>query len=178
MAYRLGRREFWSLDFEVTPAWGTPFATVGGMMANNSSGARSVLYGKTIDHVLEQHVVLADGRIAHFRPLSAAALQQACRGDTVEARAYRAIPRLAAEYATEIERRFPKVLRRVGGYNLDAFVDASRPVDLTKIMVGSEVQIFSGAAKEALFPASGLMFLSYYIPTEYSLVVGRSMILA
>src|ERR1051325_9655589 len=35
-------------------------ATIGGMMANNSSGARSVLYGKTIDHVLEQHVALSD----------------------------------------------------------------------------------------------------------------------
>jgi FAD/FMN-containing dehydrogenase len=36
-------------------------ATIGGMMANNSSGARSVIYGKTIDHVLEQTVVLSDG---------------------------------------------------------------------------------------------------------------------
>ena len=44
-------------------------ATVGGMMANNSSGARSVLYGKTIDHVREQRVVLSDGTLAHFRPL-------------------------------------------------------------------------------------------------------------
>ncbi len=43
-------------------------ATIGGMMANNSSGARSVLYGKTIDHVIEQHVVLADGSL---RPLPA-----------------------------------------------------------------------------------------------------------
>ena len=39
-------------------------ATVGGMMANNSAGARSVVYGKTIDHVLEQHVVLSDGSLA------------------------------------------------------------------------------------------------------------------
>src|SRR6266480_675645 len=46
-------------------------ATIGGMMANNSSGARSVLYGKTIDHVLEQHVVLSDGSMAHFRPMTA-----------------------------------------------------------------------------------------------------------
>src|ERR687895_2746422 len=38
-------------------------ATVGGMMANNSCGARSVLYGKTIDHVLEQEVVLSDGSV-------------------------------------------------------------------------------------------------------------------
>ena len=40
-------------------------ATLGGMMANNSSGARSLVYGKTIDHVHEQHAVLADGRVAH-----------------------------------------------------------------------------------------------------------------
>jgi FAD/FMN-containing dehydrogenase/Fe-S oxidoreductase len=113
-------------------------ATVGGMMANNSSGARSVLYGKTIDHVIEQRVVLADGSLAHFRPLDAAELSRAQQGDGIEARAYRAIPELGIRHAAEIERRFPKVLRRVGGYNLDAFVDPSRPVDLSRIVVGSE----------------------------------------
>src|SRR5215831_16944752 len=41
-------------------------ATIGGMMANNSSGARSVLYGKTIDHVLEQVVALSDGSIVEL----------------------------------------------------------------------------------------------------------------
>jgi FAD/FMN-containing dehydrogenase/Fe-S oxidoreductase len=113
-------------------------ATVGGMMANNSSGARSVLYGKTIDHVIEQRVVLADGALAAFRPLDRSAATAAGHGSSIEARAYRAIPALAARHAGEIERRFPKVLRRVGGYNLDAFVDPSRPVDLTRIMIGSE----------------------------------------
>jgi FAD/FMN-containing dehydrogenase/Fe-S oxidoreductase len=113
-------------------------ATVGGMMANNSSGARSVLYGKTIDHVIEQRVVLSDGQLAHFRPLDADAFARAQSGDGIEARAYRAIPSLGQRHAAEIDRRFPKVLRRVGGYNLDAFVDPTRPVDLTRIMVGSE----------------------------------------
>jgi FAD/FMN-containing dehydrogenase/Fe-S oxidoreductase len=113
-------------------------ATVGGMMANNSSGARSVLYGKTIDHVLEQRVVLSDGRLAHFQPLGYAESRAATVGDSIEARAYQAIPKLGVRHAAEIERRFPKVLRRVGGYNLDAFVDPSKPVDLTRIMVGSE----------------------------------------
>jgi len=113
-------------------------ATLGGMMANNSSGARSVLYGKTIDHVLEQRVVLSDGRLAHFRPLVRAEAKAATVGDSIEARAYRAIPQLGVLHAVEIERRFPKVLRRVGGYNLDAFVDPSGRVDLTRIMIGSE----------------------------------------
>ena len=113
-------------------------ATVGGMMANNSSGARSVLYGKTIDHVREQSVILSDGRLARFAPIDRAALGGAGSGDSIEARAYRAIPQLGQRHAAEIDRRFPKVLRRVGGYNLDAFVDASRPVDLTRIIVGSE----------------------------------------
>ena len=113
-------------------------ATVGGMMANNSSGARSVLYGKTIDHVREQQVVLSDGGLARFRPLAPDELQAARSGDSIEARAYRAIPDLAVRHAAEIDRRFPKVLRRVGGYNLDEFVDPARPVDLTKILIGSE----------------------------------------
>ena len=113
-------------------------ATVGGMMANNSSGARSVLYGKTIDHVLEQRVVLSDGSIAHFRPLGASELEAACAGASLEARCYREVRRAARECAAEIERRYPKVLRRVGGYNLDAFVTADRPFNMAKLIVGSE----------------------------------------
>jgi FAD/FMN-containing dehydrogenase len=121
-------------------------ATVGGMMANNSSGARSVLYGKTIDHVLEQHVVLSDGSLAHLRPLQSSELEAACAGSSLEAACYREVRRLAVAHADEIARRYPKILRRVGGYNLDAFVAAVRPpqgtqpapFDLTRLMVGSE----------------------------------------
>src|SRR5258707_5827731 len=82
-------------------------ATIGGMMANSSSGARSVLYGKTIDHVLEQVVALADGTIAHFRPL---ARTEVPTGDTLEAACYRTVLRLAAEHSAEIDRRYPKIL--------------------------------------------------------------------
>ena len=113
-------------------------ATVGGMIANNSSGARSVVYGKTIDHVLEQIVVLSDASIAHFRPLDAHHLAAACAGTTLEAACYRTVRDLAAECGQEVERRFPKVLRRVGGYNLDEFIDPARPFNLAKLMVGSE----------------------------------------
>ena len=113
-------------------------ATVGGMMANNSSGARSVLYGKTLDHVLEQHVVLSDGTVAHFRPLGVEELEAACAGTTLEAACYRTVRDLATARRDEIDRRFPKLLRRVGGYNLDQFVDRAKPFNLAKLIVGSE----------------------------------------
>ena len=113
-------------------------ATVGGMMANNSCGARSVLYGKTIDHVLEQQVVLADG--SHRPPSPADAAEPGSgerRATDLEARA--TAPSAARRRPRgEIERRFPKVLRRVGGYNLDEFVDRTQPFNLAKLMVGSE----------------------------------------
>jgi FAD/FMN-containing dehydrogenase/Fe-S oxidoreductase len=113
-------------------------ATVGGMMANNASGARSVLYGKTIDHVIEQEIVMSDGSLARLRALSPTELEAACAGNSLEAACYREVRRVAAECAEEIEQRYPKILRRVGGYNLDAFARPGEPFNLAKLMVGSE----------------------------------------
>ena len=113
-------------------------ATVGGMISNNSSGARSVLYGKTIDHVLDLHVALSDGSVAHLRPLAPDELEAACAADSLEGACYRTVRRLAPAHADEIDRRFPKILRRVGGYNLDRFTDPARPFNLAELIVGSE----------------------------------------
>jgi FAD/FMN-containing dehydrogenase/Fe-S oxidoreductase len=113
-------------------------ATVGGMIANNSAGGRSVVYGKTIDHVLELQVLLADGTVAWCRDVPGdVELDSRAAGSTIEANCYRLIRRLAREHAAEIERRYPKVLRRVGGYNLDEFA-SGRPFNLAKMIVGSE----------------------------------------
>ena len=108
-------------------------ATIGGMIANNSSGARSVLYGITLHHVLELTVALADGSVVHL-----ADRDTIPRGDSLEARAYRTVVDLAQKHSAEIERRYPKILRRVGGYNLDQFTDATKPLNLAKMIVGSE----------------------------------------
>jgi FAD/FMN-containing dehydrogenase/Fe-S oxidoreductase len=116
-------------------------ATVGGMVANNSSGTHSILHGKTIDHVLEVRAILADGSVITARPLQTDEVEEKCRQSDREGDCYRLLRRLAREHATEIDRRYPKILRRVGGYNLDRFVDcraADRPFNLAGLLVGSE----------------------------------------
>jgi len=113
-------------------------ATIGGMISNNSSGARSVLYGKTIDHVIALEVALSDGSVVRLRDLSPAELDAACAGDSFEALCYREVRRVASDCAEEVDRRYPKILRRVGGYNLDEFVDPARSFNLAKLLVGSE----------------------------------------
>jgi FAD/FMN-containing dehydrogenase/Fe-S oxidoreductase len=115
-------------------------ATIGGMVANNSSGARSVLYGKTGDHVLGLRVVLSDGSVIDCQPLDGPALDARCARDELEGTCYRTVRRLAAEHADEIDRRFPKILRRVGGYDLAAFRPGGQPsgFNLAPIFIGSE----------------------------------------
>ena len=129
-------------------------ATVGGMMANNSAGARSVMYGKTIDHVLEMQVLLSDGTFAWFRPVAGGDLDSICEGTSLESSCYRVVRRLARDCADEIECRYPKILRRVGGYNLDEFVRPDRPFNLAKLLVGAEgcpdLQVEAGHRLEVL----------------------------
>jgi FAD/FMN-containing dehydrogenase/Fe-S oxidoreductase len=110
-------------------------ATIGGMIANNAAGARSVWWGKTIDHVQEMVVALSDASVAHFRDIPRSEVPA---GDTLEAACYRTVLGLASEHASEIDRRYPKIMRHVGGYNLDEFTDPAKPVNLAKIMVSSE----------------------------------------
>jgi FAD/FMN-containing dehydrogenase/Fe-S oxidoreductase len=115
--------------------------TLGGMAGNNSCGSRSLYYGNMVHNVLAIDAWLADGSQARFCELEAmragASSRIARLVDTVEAIAVR-------EHA-EIVERYPKVLRRVGGYNLDIFHPQSeRPytrdgsVNLAHLLVGSE----------------------------------------
>jgi FAD/FMN-containing dehydrogenase/Fe-S oxidoreductase len=113
-------------------------ATIGGMVANNSSGTRSIIYGTTIDYVTELKVLLADGSVVTTGPVDPEALEDRCNQPDLEGSCYRGIRRLARENAEEIRARFPKILRRVGGYNLDRFLPDEESFDLTKLIVGSE----------------------------------------
>src|SRR5262249_5402576 len=94
-------------------------ANLGGMIGNNSAGARSIVYGKTSDHVLGLDVVLAAGRRAAFGPLAPDEWEQHARGRSPEAALYARVREVVRSNRDEILRRFPRILRRVSGYNLD-----------------------------------------------------------
>jgi FAD/FMN-containing dehydrogenase/Fe-S oxidoreductase len=98
-------------------------ANLGGMIGNNSAGARSIVYGKTSDHVRRLGVVLADGTRTEFGPLTAAEWERRACQHTFEGGLYRAVSRIVQENAVEIRSRFPRILRRVSGYNLDLLLD-------------------------------------------------------
>lgn len=112
-------------------------ANIGGMIGNNSAGVRSIRYGKTVDHVLELKVILSTGEELTLSALEAATLDEICSRSGREGDLYRGIREIVEENRQEIESRFPKVLRRVGGYNLDELIGAE-PFNLAKLIVGSE----------------------------------------
>jgi FAD/FMN-containing dehydrogenase/Fe-S oxidoreductase len=112
-------------------------ATIGGMIGNNSAGAHSLTYGKTLDHVLELTVLLSDGSEVVLKDLTPESLENKRRADTTEGRIYREIARLAEEHRNEILARYPKIMRRVSGYNLDEFIKL-QPFNLSRILIGSE----------------------------------------
>lgn len=118
------------LFFPVEPSTASR-CTIGGMAGNNSSGARSLRYGKMVDNVVALRAMFHDGE--------AFALGDGPIGDNASARARDLMTRmlaLADGHRGEIERIFPKVQRRVGGYNLDELLPA-RP-NLSHLLVGSE----------------------------------------
>src|SRR5687767_2899504 len=137
-------------------------ATIGGMIGNNSSGMYSLVYGKTIDHVLELKVMLSDGSVTTLGPLGPDGLREKLMLDSLEGRAYRTVQRLSRELADEIAARYPKILRRVGGYNLDAFVPGRQGDKETRRQGDKE------AASSAL-PFSSSPLLPFSLSQDFNL---------
>ena len=129
-------------------------ATLGGMIANNSSGARAPFYGTTADHVVSLEIVLADGRVERIGPQSERLRAERDR-----------IEKLVRGCAAEMAERWPPgMVKRWPGYGLDRFSKA--PGNLNEILSGSEgtlAAIFSADLKISPLPrqkALGLIFFA------------------
>ena len=112
-------------------------ANLGGMIGNNSAGARSLVYGKTVDNVLDATVVLPDGRLERLGWMRWDDMRRRVREGGPLARLLREVLALREEYGGEIRARFPRIPRRVSGYNLDVLLDPDG-VNLAHLVVGSE----------------------------------------
>ncbi len=132
-------------------------ATLGGMIANNSSGARAPFYGTTADHVIALEIVLADGRIEKVGQKSEA-LRLEC--DRVE--------KLVRAHAAEIAERFPPgLVKRWPGYGIERFSRA--PGNLNEILAGSEgtlAAIFSADLKISPLPLEKALGLIFFASVE------------
>lgn len=119
-------------------------ANLGGMIGNNSAGSRSIVYGKTSDHVRRLRCILADGSETDFGSVSGSEWARRAGLRTLEGTIHRRVREIVTANAEEIRRRFPKILRRVSGYSLDALCESlaqpseGRIADLSKLVVGSE----------------------------------------
>ena len=111
-------------------------ATIGGMAGNNSCGGRSLRYGTMRDNTRAMDAALADGTLLHFGEVS----RDLARVNSGESGIdlFRAMLDLGEREAAEISEKFPKLQRRVGGYNLDALVPRNAANNMAHLLVGSE----------------------------------------
>ena len=125
------------MHFAPDPATGSR-ATIGGMIGNNSSGTKSIIYGITRDHILQIKTLLSDGTLISFREISI--MQHLEELEKTNGREYQLISefkRIIDTNHDEIIARYPKIMRRVQGYNLDSFVGTDT-WKMPDIITGSE----------------------------------------
>ena len=127
--------------------------TIGGMAGNNSCGSKSIRYGLMADNVSAIDALLADGSRHRF---GAAADNLGADVPVHIADLIQRLRVLGMNEADEIAARFPRQLRRVGGYNIDALTPAARAAgrdNLARLLVGSEGTLaFSAALELVLHP--------------------------
>jgi FAD/FMN-containing dehydrogenase/Fe-S oxidoreductase len=120
---------------------------MGGMLGNNSCGARSLIYGSTRDHTLEVKVVLSDGSEVVFGELTKDEFEAKCKLDSLEGEIYRNIKRILSnpDNQKEIVEQFPDpaLTRRNTGYAIDLLLDSApfignEPFNFCKLLAGSE----------------------------------------
>src|SRR5438067_2510989 len=132
-------------------------ATLGGMIANNSSGARCPIYGTTADHVISLEIVMADGRVETVGPTHHSLGDERAK-----------IEHLVRAARSEMAERWPPgLIKRWPGYGIERFLRA--PNDLTNILAGSEgtlAAIFSAELRISPLPRQKGLALLFFASVE------------
>ena len=108
---------------------------IGGAIGNNSCGAHSLLYGKTIDNVIELNAYTAGGNNLKLGPRGASYFDQQLEG--LEGNILNTLNSIRKNYIPEIISKYPSIQRRVSGYNLDELVNIDN-FNTAQFVVGSE----------------------------------------
>ena len=111
--------------------------TLGGMIGNNSCGAHSVMAGKTVENIEALEVVTADGARFWAGPTTDAELEAIIAAGGGQGEIYARLKALRDKYAGLIRAKFPKIKRRVSGYNLDQLLPENG-FNVARALVGSE----------------------------------------
>lgn len=114
------------------------YSTIGGAVANNSSGEKSVKYGDTRDYVRSLRVVLANGEVIETRRLNKRELGKKLGLATFEGEIYRAIDALIEENQELIAKSVTGVTKNTAGYYLNDIKRKDGSFDLTPLIVGSQ----------------------------------------
>ena len=110
---------------------------VGGALGNNSCGAHSILWGKTVDNVAGLEVVLSDGSRTSLGPLTREEVEARARAEGLEGGIYRRLAEIGEAERDEVLARYPRIQRRVAGYNLDELI-GDDGFDSARFVIGSE----------------------------------------
>jgi FAD/FMN-containing dehydrogenase/Fe-S oxidoreductase len=111
--------------------------TLGGMMGNNSCGTHAQMAGKTVDNVISMEILTYDGLIMEVGETSDEELQQIVHEGGRKAQIYSRLKALRDANASEIKARYPKIPRRVSGYNLDSLLPEYN-FHVAQALIGSE----------------------------------------
>ena len=117
-------------------------SSVGGALGNNSCGAHSLVWGKTVDNVQDISGVLSNGDKIKFTSTNQSTIVGKTNQNTLESSIYKTLDTIPQNYEKEIIKKFPKIQRRVSGYNLDELIHKPQ-IDFAKFVVGSEGTLFS-----------------------------------
>ncbi|MGH3626315.1 MAG: FAD-binding oxidoreductase, partial [Sciscionella sp.] len=114
-----------------------PTCTIGGMIGNNSCGSTAQAYGTMSDSVLRMEILTYDGVRMWVGPTSDEEYERILAGGGRKAEIYRELRRIRDDYMSEIRTRYPKIPRRVSGYNLDSLLPENS-FNVATALVGSE----------------------------------------